>query len=431
MTRYDRGMHPRTERRAPLRLAILGLGTVGRAVAERLIDPAWRERVTARGLVAPDLVAIGVREPERPRGVSLPAEVRLTSDLDALAVAPDVDVLVELIGGTEDAARVVGRALAAGRSVVTANKALLAESGADLETAARGSGAALRFEAAVGGGIPLLRPLVEDLAPDRVESVRGIVNGTTNEILTRMADGGLPYADVLAQAQAAGYAESDPRADVEGHDACAKLVILSRLAFGAWASPGEVRLAVPIGGEMHPGITGITSTHLARAADLGLAVKLVARATRLPSGDLSGAVTPMAVRRTAPIGSTDGVTNIVEIGASPLGRVSFRGPGAGGPATSSAVLADVLALSQGSGSTWGSLPPAGRTGMQDDLGDEQAWFVVLDRPPFSGPPTGLAEIAVVSGDNALVTRPMRIEELAARLIDAGGMTAILPLLPDA
>jgi homoserine dehydrogenase len=425
-------MHPRPDPHAPLRVALLGLGTVGRAVAERLVDPAWREHVAGRGLVPPDLVAVGVREPDRPRGVVLPPEVRLTDDLDELAAATDVDVVVELIGGEDAAARAVDRALSAGHAVVTANKALLSASGADLEATARASGAALRFEAAVGGGIPLLAPLVDSLAPDRVESLRGIVNGTTNEILTRMADGGRAYAEVLAETQAMGYAESDPRADVEGHDACSKLVILARLAFGLWAPRADVRLTAPAtDGQLHPGITGLQPAHLARAADLGLSVKLVARVARSGTGGLVGAVTPMAVRRDSPIGSTDGVTNIVEISAAPLGRVSFRGPGAGGPATSSAVLADVMALAGGAGSTWGSLPPAGSVRMEDDLGAEQGWLVVLDRPLFAGPVPGHGDITVVSGENAIVTRPMRLEELVTRLADTTEVTAILPLLADA
>ncbi|HVM31249.1 MAG TPA: homoserine dehydrogenase [Candidatus Limnocylindrales bacterium] len=333
--------------KSPLRVGLLGLGTVGGAVAARLLDPAWRRDIERQGAQAPQLLAVGVRQPARARAVELPEGIRRTDDLAALVVSPDVDVVVELIGGPSPAGELVERALRAGKSVVTANKALLAERGPELEAVARSSHASLRFEAAVAGGIPVLAPLARDLAANRLSRVRGIVNGTTNFILSAMSAEGRDYADVLADAQARGYAESDPTADVDGHDAVHKLVLLNRLAFGRWVAP----LDVP-----RTGIGAVSRSDVAAAADKGLTIKLVA------SAHDSGIcwVEPCAVSRRSLLGSTDGVTNAVEVTGWPIGRVVFQGPGAGGDPTSSAVLADLLALARGEGSTWGRLPEARR-----------------------------------------------------------------------
>jgi homoserine dehydrogenase len=257
----------------------------------------------------------------------------------------DVDVVVELIGGTSAAGELLEAALSAGKAVVTANKALLAERGPAIERLARSTGAALRFEAAVAAGTPVLAPLARDLASNRLERVRGIVNGTTNFILSAMAAHGRAYSDVLADAQRRGYAEADPSADVDGHDPTHKLVLLARLAFGRWYPPGDVRRV---------GITGVDSSVVSAATHAGWAIKLVVHA------DAGGTawVEPCAVSRRSLLGSTDGVTNVVEVAGWPVGRVVFQGPGAGGDATSSAVLADLLALARGEGSTWASLPEA-------------------------------------------------------------------------
>lgn len=334
----------------PMRVAILGLGTVGRAVAERLVDTGWRNGVKERGLVAPDLAVVAVREPSRARGVGLPRTVEITDLLDDVVVRPDVDIVVELIGGVEPAGRLILAALRQGHSVVTANKTLLAARGRDLEEAARAGGASLRFEAAVGGGVPVLTPLVRDLSADRIRAVGGILNGTTNFILTAMVRDGADYKDALADAQRLGYAEADPTADVEGFDAAAKLVVLVRLAFGAWLDPADVR---------RTGITGVTSTDLARVAQDGDVIKLVARAERSTDGSVVASVQPTVVPTGSALGTTGGVTNIIEIAADPLGTIWFAGPGAGGATTASAVLADLLAIGRGEGSTWGSLPPPG------------------------------------------------------------------------
>ena len=332
----------------PLRVALLGLGTVGGAVAARLVDDEWRATAAAHGASPPQLVAVGVRDPGRARGMALPSTVALTDDLGAVVDRSDVDVVVELIGGLSPAGELINRALAAGKSVVSANKALLAQRGAELEEAARAAGAALRFEAAVAAGIPILAPLARDLAANRIDWVRGIVNGTTNFILSAMAADGRDYADVLAEAQRRGYAEADPGADVDGHDAAHKLVVLNRLAFGTW---------LPLAAVPRQGITGVDTTAVRAAADAGLAIKLIASAS-----DAEAWVEPCAVPRRSLLGSTDGVTNVVEVRGWPLGRLVFQGPGAGGDATSSAVLADLLALARGEGSTWASLPPAAQAG---------------------------------------------------------------------
>jgi homoserine dehydrogenase len=329
----------------PLRVGLLGLGTVGGAVAARLLDADWRRTVQRQGARPPELVVVGVRDPGRQRSVDLPDSVERTDDLGSVVGREDIDVLVELVGGQSVAAEVVRRALAAGKSVVTANKALLAERGPELETVARASDADLRFEAAVAGGIPILAPIAHDLAANRLSRVRGIVNGTTNFILSAMAAEGRNYEEVLADAQARGYAEADPTADVEGHDATHKLVLLNRLAFGRWVAPADVPRA---------GISGVSADDVAAATEKGLAIKLVA------SAHDSGIcwVEPCAVSRRSLLGSTDGVTNVVEVTGWPVGRVVFQGPGAGGDPTSSAVLADLLALARGEGSTWGTLPEA-------------------------------------------------------------------------
>ena len=351
----DRAAHP-------LRVGLLGLGTVGRAVAGALLDEGWQDTIRQRGGPALELVAVSVRDPGRSRGLDLPASIEVSGDLEALVARPDIEVMVELLGGLDPAEGLVRSALEGGHGVVTANKALMAAHGAALEGLSRRTGASLRFEAAVGGGIPILTPLVRDLGASRIRSVSGIVNGTTNHILTAMTRDGTGYAEALADAQGLGYAEADPAADVEGLDAAAKLVILARLAFGVWLDPERIPRALPAVGSAAPGITGVTSRAIAAAGARGLVVKLLARAERgadgTPDGTIDAWVAAVAVSRASPIGATDGVTNIIEIDADPLGRVWFRGPGAGGPATSSAVLADLLALARGEGSTWGALPEA-------------------------------------------------------------------------
>ncbi len=238
--------------------------------------------------------------------------------------------------------------------MATANKHVIAHHGPELEALARETGAVLRFEAAVGGGIPLLGPIAGDLAGDRIARVRGIVNGTTNYMLTAMARDGRDYADVLLEAQAKGYAEADPTADVEGLDAVNKLVILARLAFGSWISPDAVsnRPGSVTGTPGSPGITGVSAADVAALAAEGRTLRLIATTRLAQDGAIEASVVPTAVPAGSPFGRCDGVLNRVEVDADPVGRVAFEGPGAGGAAAAAAVLSDLVSIARGLGSTW-------------------------------------------------------------------------------
>lgn len=342
--------------RAPLRVGVLGAGTVGREVVRAF--EAFPERLAPADGAPLTLVGVVVRDVERARARGLPAEL-LTDAPAHLVASPEVDVVVELMGGDEPARTLIAAALGAGKPVVTANKHVLAHHGPALEAAARRSGIPLRFEAAVAGGVPVLGPLAAELAANRIDAVRGIVNGTTNFILSAMTDEVRAYAHVLAAAQAAGYAEADPAGDVEGDDAVNKLVILARLAFGAWLDPASVERRPPaVDGPGRPGITGVTVEEVAAAAAHGLVLKLIATTRRGPDGSIAASVVPTAVPAASPLGRTAGVLNRVEIDGEPVGRVAFSGPGAGGGPTSSAVLGDLIAVARGDASTWAGLPPA-------------------------------------------------------------------------
>lgn len=340
---------------APLRVAVLGAGTVGREVIRAFLERPESLR-TADG--APlELAGVAVRDIGRAVAAGIP-ESLLTDAPAHLVAAPETDVVVELMGGDEPARTLIAAGLSAGKAVITANKHVLAHHGPQLEAIARRTRAAFRFEAAVGGGIPILTPLAADLASNAIERVRAIVNGTTNYILDEMDATG-SYAAALAAAQRAGYAEANPSADVEGLDAVNKLVILARLAFGTWLDPA----AVPNrNNDGSPGITGVTRDDLAAATAAGLTIKLIAEARRPDGGHggIEAAVACVAVSQWSELAWIGGVTNCVEIDTAPLGRLGFTGPGAGGPATASAVLGDLLAISRGGGSTWAGLPEAGR-----------------------------------------------------------------------
>jgi len=380
--------------RPPLRVGMLGAGTVGAAVIEGLARHPERLVSTDGSVIV--VSGIAIRDLERARAAGYP--VALLTDAPAHLVAdPDTDVIVEVMGGDEPARTLIGAALGAGKAVVTANKHVIAHHGPELEAAARRTGAAFRFEAAVAGGIPVLSPLSGDLAGNEIGRVRGIINGTTNYILTAMAQDGRPYDDVLIDAQELGYAEADPSGDVEGDDAVNKLVVLARLAFGRWLDPTTIGRRPPTArGDGRPGITGVTDQELEGAAALGLTIKLLATATR--RGDaIEAAVVPTAIPSSSPFGWTDGVLNRVEIDAEPLGTVGLSGPGAGGPATSSAILGDLVAIARGQGSTWAGLAPA--TGPAVPAAD-----------PLDGPRHWYAFIPAVRAD---VTLPTALDEAAA------------------
>jgi homoserine dehydrogenase len=376
--------------RAPLRVAVLGAGTVGLEVVRGLLERS--DRLCATDGAPLILAGVACRNVDRAREAGIPADL-LTDAPAHLVAAPDTDVVVELMGGDEPARTLIAAALGAGKPVVTANKHVVAHHGPDLEAIARRAGVAFRFEAAVGGGIPILGPLGADLAANDVTRVRGIVNGTTNYILSAMARDGLSYSSVLADAQARGYAEADPAGDVEGDDAVNKLVILARLAFGQWLEPGSVARRPPtVRGWGEPGIVGVDADAIAGAAHHGLAIKLLATAAPAPGaisapapapaqGGVAAAVVASAVPADGSFGRTEGVTNRIQIDAIPLGTLDLSGPGAGGAATSSAVLGDLVAIARGGSSTWAGLPPASEstTRATGPFEDVRRWLAVISQ----------------------------------------------------
>jgi homoserine dehydrogenase len=404
-----------------LRVAVFGAGTVGGAVLDGLTHHPER-LVTADGQPI-TLTAVAVRDLGKARSNGFPAD--LLTDAPAHLVAdPDTDVIVELMGGIEPARTLIAAALGAGKPVVTANKAVIAHHGPYLEAEARRTGAAFRFEAAVAAGIPVLSPMAADLAGNEIVRVRGIVNGTTNYILTAMADDGRPYDEVLVDAQELGYAESDPSGDVEGDDAVNKLVILARLAFGRWLDPSTVGRRPPTArGIGRPGITGVTDQELEGAAALGLTIKLLATATRRNDA-IEAAVIPTAVPADSPFGWTDGVTNRIEIEAEPLGIVRLDGPGAGGAATSSAVLGDLVAVARGLGSTWAGLPPATDPAVPaaDPLDGPRHWYAFVPAVRSGTLPSALAEAASVDFEDGTAIRSAVVTLAEAK----AAFDAILP-----
>lgn len=321
-----------------LRVALLGAGTVGAEVVRLLHDHATD--LSARVGARLELVGIAVRRPARSR--DLPVDPALfTTDADQLVARADVDIVVELIGGIDPARRLLLTALQRGASVVTANKALLAEDGASLSAAAAASGADLAFEGAVGGAIPLLRPMRESLAGDRISRVLGIVNGTCNYILTRMTETGAGFADALDEATALGYAEADPTADVEGFDAAAKAAILATLAFHTRITAADVH---------REGIAEITAADVASAREMGCVVKLLAIAERGVDGrgreSVGVRVHPAMIPASHPLASVGDAFNAVFIEAAAAGPLMFYGRGAGGLPTASAVLGDLVAVAR-------------------------------------------------------------------------------------
>jgi homoserine dehydrogenase len=313
----------------PVRLALLGCGTVGSEVV-RLLDEHAAD-LTARVGRPLELVGVAVRDAARPRP-GVPAHL-LTSDARTLVTRDDVDIVVELMGGLEPARSLLLDALAAGASVVTANKSLLAAHGPALHAVASSSGVDLYFEAAVAGAIPLLRPLRESLVGDRVERVIGIVNGTTNYVLDRMDRAGDTLEVALAEAQRLGYAEADPTADVDGLDAAAKAAILASLAFHTRVTAEQVDVT---------GIRGVTTGDIASAQAMGGVVKLLAVAERLDQARIGAWVGPAIIPREHPLGSVHGAFNAVFVEAEAAGSLMFYGQGAGGTPTASAVLGDVV-----------------------------------------------------------------------------------------
>ncbi|WP_150460175.1 homoserine dehydrogenase [Nesterenkonia ebinurensis] len=316
-------------------IGLLGAGNVGAQVARTLVEE--RELISARVGTPVRLVGVAVRDPEAPRDWKIPGEL-LTTDAESLV--DSVDLVIELIGGLEPAGALIERALDRGAAVVTGNKALLASRGAELNAVAAQTGALLRYEASVGGAIPILRPIEESLSGDRITKVMGIVNGTTNYILDQMDSTGAAFDHALAEAQKLGYAESDPTADVAGHDAAAKAAILGTLAFHAPFSFDDVYCE---------GITEVTQDDIEAAAASGYVIKLLAIAEKHSKGQDPGVVLrvhPTLLPRTHPLASVRGAFNAVFVVAENAGELMFYGQGAGGKPTSSAIMGDVVAVAR-------------------------------------------------------------------------------------
>jgi len=317
----------------PLRVALLGCGVVGSEVVRLLRSQS--DDLAARMGAPVELVGIGVRDLAVERRQPVPREL-MTDDLSGLVASPNVDVVVEVMGGIEPARTLLLTALRRGASVVTANKALLAEYGSELYEAADEAGGDLYFEAAVAGAIPLLRPLRESLAGDNVNRVLGIVNGTTNYILTKMDETGASFDESLAEAKALGYAEADPSADVHGYDAAAKAAILAGLAFHTRVTLADVYTE---------GITGVTPADIATAKAMGHVVKLLAICERTEDGrGVSVRVYPAMVPLTHPLAGVREAYNAVFVESDAAGQLMFYGRGAGGAPTASAVLGDLVAV---------------------------------------------------------------------------------------
>ncbi|MCC5598406.1 homoserine dehydrogenase [Nostoc favosum] len=314
-----------------VKLGILGLGTVGTGTVQLLQDSAGRHPL----LQEIEIYRVGVRSLDKPRGVELSTEV-LTTDLESIVNDPAVDIVVEVMGGLEPARSLILKALSNGKHVVTANKAAIARFSAEIFTTANQAGVYVMLEAAVGGGIPVIQPLKQSLSVNRIHTVTGIVNGTTNYILTRMQTEGSNFNDVLADAQRLGYAEADPTADVDGLDAADKIAILASLGFGGRINLQDVYTE---------GIRQVSKTDIAYAEKLGFVIKLLAIAKRdTPSSPLSVRVHPTLVPQAHPLASINGVYNAILVEGEPIGQVMFFGPGAGAGATASAVTSDILNL---------------------------------------------------------------------------------------
>jgi homoserine dehydrogenase len=358
---------------APLKVGLAGLGTVGASVL-RLIDEQ-RQSLALRAGRPVEVVAVSARSRGKDRGLDL-KKLRWVADPVELAGDPQIDVFVELIGGDSNPARAaVSTALKAGKSVVTANKALLARHGTDLAELAEKHQAALNFEAAVGGAIPIVKTLREGLAGNNVTRIYGILNGTCNYMLTRMERERLSFEECLKEAQRLGYAEADPSFDIEGHDTAQKLSLLSSLAFGIRVAPAAIYVE---------GITSITTADLEAAEELGYRIKLLGVAVRTDKG-IEQRVHPTMVRKDSAIAQVMDVTNAVTVDAEGIPPITLVGPGAGGMATASAVVADIADIARGVraapfGRASGKLKVSSKAPMQRHEGGYYIRMLAVDKP---------------------------------------------------
>jgi len=317
--------------REPLGVALIGCGTVGGGVARLLLEEASRLALRAgRPLI---LRRVIVRDPDKPRPVDIPREL-LSTDLASVVNDPSIHMAVEVVGGVDFARQAVLQLLAAGKDVVTANKALLARCGREVFDTARAHGRAVAFEAAVAGGVPIISALTHGLAANQVTAIQGILNGTCNFILTSMTEHGRAYADALAEAQARGYAEADPTLDVDGTDATQKLAILAHIAFG---------ISLPVESIERRGIQQIDPLDVAYARELGYVIKLLAECW-LNEGQLALHVSPVLLRKTDPLAQVRGAYNAIHVVGDVVGDTLYYGRGAGSMPTASAIVADLLEL---------------------------------------------------------------------------------------
>lgn len=313
------------------KIGLLGLGTVGAGTAEILLNPAGRHPLLREIAIH----RVGVRSPDKPRKVQLPPGV-VGTDLAAIASDPEIAIVVELLGGLEPARSLILQAISHGKHVVTANKAVIARYGAEIFESANQAGVYVLLEAAVGGGIPIIEPLKQSLGANRIHRIIGIVNGTTNYILSCMTAEGADFEAVLAEAQQLGYAEADPTADVDGLDAADKIAILASLGFGGRVKREDVYCE---------GIRQVSAADISYAENLGFAIKLLAIAQGSAGSDsetLQVRVHPTLVPQNHPLASINGVYNAILVEGEPLGQVMFYGPGAGAGPTASAVVSDIL-----------------------------------------------------------------------------------------
>jgi homoserine dehydrogenase len=369
-----------TDKSDVVRIGVLGCGNVGAAFVQ-LVE-RQRDAIEARTGICLEVTRVAVRNLSRHRDAVLPAGV-LTRDASAVVADPDVDLVIEVIGGIEPARELIRTALSNGKPVVTANKELLANVGAELYAAADDAKVDLLFEAAVAGGIPLIRVLRESLQGEPIRRVLGIVNGTTNYILSKMTEEGTDYAVALAEAQRLGYAEGDPTADVEGFDAGAKAAIISTIAFGAKVVAGDV---------YHEGISHITAEDIKAASRLGYVVKLLAICERI-DGEIAVRVHPAMVPRSHPLASVRDAYNAVFVEGEAVGSLMFYGRGAGGMPTASAVLGDVIDAAinrrDGTHGSVGAFAKAPIRGIDDTTAEYYLPLEVIDRPGVLHAVTGV------------------------------------------
>lgn len=378
-----------------VRIGMLGLGTVGGS----LLQLVGEQRAEIAALTGVDLqiTRAAVRDTAKPRDFDL-AGVELTGDAENVIGADDVDVVVELVGGIDLARSWVAAALSAGKPVVTGNKALLAAHGRELFDLARVNNAELLFEASVAGGIPLMRALQRSLQGEPIRRIMGIVNGTTNYMLSKMTEEGVDYADVLAEAQALGYAEADPTADVEGHDAQSKAAIIATAAFGVDVTADDVAVQ---------GISGVTADDIAKAERLGFVIKLLAVVERIGAEapfEISARVHPAMVPQSHPLASVRGSFNAVFIEGGAVDELMLYGRGAGGFPTASAVLGDVIEAATGvAHGTMRRLPALKPARLLPHSAATSAFSLDLD---VEDRPGVLAEVAGVFGANGVSIRSM-------------------------